>query len=970
MADEQNFSVIGDDTEEIFLDEEEFEALLKSEGISQTAAMGDFDEDFEVSLDEEIEETSKIEEDGFDENEVFEDEEPEFDDTILYSKEELGETLAATEAVSTKKQKKNKYKEDDTFDDEYDEDEDAEEVVNFFKGGFADKMIYLVGAIIILFAIIVGVVAITGRTRKEVVSGEDLSDVGVTVASIGVIGEEGIERVFGTEAERIKELYEIQESVEYNEIDEETGLVNVSVSLTSILKDLKIKFVNKNNKLVANIPFEVDITDSTGKTTTYKDDDKDGIIYLSGISGGKYSVKMKQLEAYASLYSFSNETESISVKNEIEYTKVDVSNEVKSDANTDKTKEDTKVQETETEGSLKDTVEFVLSTKTLANGDSGYEELSKSKITNPKKTLQSKETAGVSTFRKLVSENEEASAITGFSGKPSQMNVGETAQVMVKTNDSAITAVSWDAEAPLEHEDDGVYTTLTAGAVSQDTTARVSCTVSFLNGQSQSASFEVVVKGSDKSEFNMDLSMPSLFPGGSFDIPANATFTIKNKAGKAVKSGYTLSYSSSKESVATVDSSGVVTAVKKGSATITVSCSAENMTTLSCSFKVTVASSGVTITLDSTSKTIFLGDTETASLKATVTGATSDSTVTWESSDESIVTISKTGELTPVKEGTAKITCKSAEAPKVTATCDIKVVLHPSKNTVTLLTDKNGNQVFVYDSTTKKYRQAVYADYYTADKFYTAVDVKYIYTGWWTLSGKTYYFDKNGNKVTGEQVILGTKYNFGSDGALVSGTGSFGIDVSKWNGTINWSNVANSGVSFAIIRCGFRGSTEGGLFVDSMFATNIKNATNSGIKVGVYYFTQAVNEVEAVEEASAVLGLVSGYKISYPIFIDVESAGSGARAENLSASERTAVIKAFCKTIANSGYTAGIYANKTWFTSKINTSELTAYKIWLAQYNTSVTYTASRYDLWQYTEKGSISGISGTVDLDRSYLGY
>lgn len=947
MADEQNFSVVGNDTEEIFLDEEEFEALLKAEGISTAAATGVsetveelIDEEFLVE-DIELEELEQLPED------------PEYDDTVMYSKDELGESLK-----------------DDTFDAEYDEDEEEEAVVNFFKGGFADKLIYLVGALIILFAIIVGVVAVTGRTRKEVVSGEDLSDVGVNVASIGVIGEEGIERIFGTEAERIKELYEIQESVEYNEIDEETGLVNVELSLTSILKDLKIKFINKNNKLVANIPFEVEVTDASGKTSTYTDDDKDGLIHLSEINGGKYSVRMKELDAYSSLYSFSKETASITVKNEIEYAKVDVSNEVKSDANTDKSKEDTKVQETETEGALKDTVEFVLSTKTLAGGDAGYEELAKTKITNPKKTLQSKDTASETTFRKLVSDNEEASDITGFDGKPASLSNGESATVTVKTNNSAITSVSWDAESPLIHNDDGMRTVLTAESVAQDTKAKVTCTVYFVNGKSSSASFEVLVKGSDKSAFDISVSEISLAPNGKYDIPANVAFTIKSKSGKTIKSGYTLSYSSSKESVAKVSGDGVVTAVKRGSATITITCSAEKMTTLSKSFKVTVADADVTIKLDSTKKTIFLGDTETASLKATVEGASKDATLKWESSNTDIVTVDKNGGLTPVKEGSAKISCSSSDAPKVVATCEITVVLHPSKNTVTLLTDKDGHQVFVYDSTTKKYRQAVYADYYTAEKFYTAADAKYIYTGWWTLSGNTYYFDKNGNKVTGEQVILGTKYNFGSDGVLVSGTGSFGIDVSKWNGTINWANVANSGVSFAIIRCGFRGSTEGGLFVDSMFTTNIKNATNNGIKVGVYYFTQAVNEIEAVEEASAVLGLVSGYKIAYPIFIDVEGAGAGARAENLSTAQRTAVIKAFCKTISNSGYTAGVYANKTWFTSKINVSELTAYKIWLAQYNTSVTYTASRYDLWQYSEKGSISGISGSVDLDRSYLGY
>lgn len=198
---------------------------------------------------------------------------------------------------------------------------------------------------------------------------------------------------------------------------------------------------------------------------------------------------------------------------------------------------------------------------------------------------------------------------------------------------------------------------------------------------------------------------------------------------------------------------------------------------------------------------------------------------------------------------------------------------------------------------------------------------------------------------------------------------TFGIDVSKWNGNIDWQAVAASGVSYAIIRCGFRGSTEGGLIEDAKFYDNIKGATANGIKVGVYFFSQAVNEVEAVEEASMVLDMVSGYSISYPIFLDVETSGGG-RGDQIGVSERTAVCKAFSETIRNGGYTPGIYSNKTWFEEKMNTSELTGYKIWLAQYAKEVTYTKTRYDMWQYSDSGSVLGISTGVDLNMSYLGY
>ena len=292
------------------------------------------------------------------------------------------------------------------------------------------------------------------------------------------------------------------------------------------------------------------------------------------------------------------------------------------------------------------------------------------------------------------------------------------------------------------------------------------------------------------------------------------------------------------------------------------------------------------------------------------------------------------------------------------------------KDSSTKLKDKDGNQLYIKNKK-GEYVEATLADYYTADKFYKKLEnIEYKYTGWQTIDGRTYYFDKNGNPVTGEQIIQGAKYVFGSDGALSvnSSTGIMGIDVSKWNGTIDWTAVKNSGVNYVIIRCGYRGSSTGALIQDPKFKANIQGASAAGIKVGVYFFTQAVNEVEAVEEASMVLNLVKGHKLSYPIFIDVES--SGGRADGLDRNTRTAVVNAFCRTIQNGGYAAGIYANKTWFESKMNTSALSGYKIWLAQYAAAPTYKATRYDMWQYTSKGKVSGIKGDVDLNLSYLAY
>ena len=288
---------------------------------------------------------------------------------------------------------------------------------------------------------------------------------------------------------------------------------------------------------------------------------------------------------------------------------------------------------------------------------------------------------------------------------------------------------------------------------------------------------------------------------------------------------------------------------------------------------------------------------------------------------------------------------------------------NPREDQVTKLKDKSGQQLYVQDG--DSYREAVYADYFTAAKFFVKGDIKY--TGWQTLDGKVYFFNADGNKVTGEQVIQGAKYNFASDGSLVVGSGAMGIDVSKWNGSIDWNAVKNSGVSYVIIRVGYRGSSQGALIDDPTFKTNIKGATAAGLKVGVYFFTQAVDEVEAVQEASMVIDRISGYRISYPVFLDVES--SGGRGDKIDAATRTAVCKAFCSTIQNAGYTAGIYANKTWLNNKMDAGALGSYKIWLAQYAATPSYTG-RYDLWQYKSTGKVSGISGNVDLNLSYLGY
>ncbi|NLL92420.1 MAG: hypothetical protein GX222_08445 [Ruminococcaceae bacterium] len=258
--------------------------------------------------------------------------------------------------------------------------------------------------------------------------------------------------------------------------------------------------------------------------------------------------------------------------------------------------------------------------------------------------------------------------------------------------------------------------------------------------------------------------------------------------------------------------------------------------------------------------------------------------------------------------------------------------------------------------------------------------VEYIktYYGWQEIDGKRYYFDKNGNKITGTHIIGGNTYTFNDDGSLYVNVGTLiGIDVSTWQNYIDWNRVKNSGVSFVMIRAGFRGYGSGKIVEDDMFATNVRGAKAAGLRVGAYFFSQAINEVEGVEEASMVISLLRkyGFSLDYPIAIDSEwsgAPGNNGRADNLSRAQRTAVCVAFCETIRNSGYTPMVYASKSWFENNLSVSSLSGYKIWLAHYTPGGAQSsyAGRYEMWQYTSRGSVDGIAGNVDMNYGYLGY
>lgn len=196
------------------------------------------------------------------------------------------------------------------------------------------------------------------------------------------------------------------------------------------------------------------------------------------------------------------------------------------------------------------------------------------------------------------------------------------------------------------------------------------------------------------------------------------------------------------------------------------------------------------------------------------------------------------------------------------------------------------------------------------------------------------------------------------------------IDVSVFNGDINWSKVKADGITAAIVRVGGRYGASGKMYTDSRGEGNITAALNAGLKVGAYYFSQAINEAEAIAEAEFCIKQLKGFKgkIEMPVYYDTEYL-KGGRHNNISASKRTALAKAFCETIKKAGYKTGVYASITWLNNNLNMSQLKDFEVWVAQYYKECQYKGS-YGMWQYTNEGKVSGISGPVDLDYGYKKY
>ena len=886
-------------------------------------------------------------------------------------------------------------------------------VVEFLSNFTAfDAIVASTGVVVLVAAIITFTMLSASNKMEEQI--QAIAPVGTQLSSVGVVGQSGLLAMadVGIVAQQDTEIEaeEVIQSVQEEEPAKQQ--VKVSVSFTSVEKDLKIRFTDATTgTLITGTAFEVTLTNkSSGNKLVLTDDDKDGVIYANNIKAGKFDAIISSTDTYK----FPTTAQQVTVKDKVEYVVINVQDEVKTEAQVNVALEDTEVKAdaaTE-EVKLTDTVPWVEPSKQLASGTEGYTKIEKSTIPDPSQlsaahfrmafdtlnvtldqtslkllegtnaTLKGSshnneviEKDNIKTeyqYTKEWKSSNESVATVSSDGTVTAKSTGN-ATITYKVTRKTITTKTIVPESEEQTTTEGVEdTTTTQGEPAKETSeieefATATCEVTVEKVQITSGNLELT-KTADACNVRGTLTVK----------PSKLVYAMSDGSTKTMTEGFpSIHWSSSDSSVASIDSNtGVVTGVKQGTVTITgqikgvKDASGKELDIRATTTVQVNPASELSITLDKEQVWLAVGGKTT--LVSTVSNYISDQGVTWSTADEKIAKVDEKGVITGVAAGTVKITAttkeKNAAGKQLAAICVVTVNSDATADTSTRLKDKDGRQVYIKNSE-GKYIEAVYADYFTAKEFFVMNDAKYIYTGWQTINGKTYYYDKDGKPVTGTQIIKGVTYNFGSDGAIqtnVNGS-TFGIDVSKHNGKIDWNAVKSSGVDYVIIRCAYRGSSTGALITDPNFHTNIKGATAAGLKVGIYVFSQAINEVEAVKEASLAVSLAQGYHLTYPIFIDTEA--SGGRADKIDKNTRTAVVNAFCQTVQSAGYKPGIYASKAWYEGKLNMGTLGGYKIWLAQYSSAPTY-AGKYDMWQYSSKGTINGIKGNVDLNLSYLGY
>lgn len=201
-----------------------------------------------------------------------------------------------------------------------------------------------------------------------------------------------------------------------------------------------------------------------------------------------------------------------------------------------------------------------------------------------------------------------------------------------------------------------------------------------------------------------------------------------------------------------------------------------------------------------------------------------------------------------------------------------------------------------------------------------------------------------------------------------------GVDVSSWQGEIDWDAVKKAGIQFAFVRVGFRGQTEGQIYLDQRFEANLKGALAAGLDAGVYFYSQAVSKEEAAQEADFVLQHIRGYNLRYPVVydwepadvLDGEAVSAPLRTGSVTGADVTGFTKVFCEKVRGAGYQPCYYTNKSMGYGTFDLEALAGYPIWYAEYRDLPSF-YYHFALWQYTNAGTVPGIPEPVDLNISF---
>ncbi|MDE6064255.1 MAG: Ig-like domain-containing protein, partial [Lachnospiraceae bacterium] len=623
-----------------------------------------------------------------------------YDEETYYYEEDSAEVYDDEEPVDEY------YEAEDSeslYDDFYEEDEDEEEEEeqerilpwsamsdkNFFQKlwyslvhmSTMDTVVTTTGILVLVLALVTGAVYVSARAVDQEVASFDT--VGSQLDNITVIGEHGLTAVADAEMARISAANAIAEEEENNneyEENEYTKEVTVSLNMTSIEKDLKIKFVNsKTNRLVPNVPFSVTVTTPGGKTEIWSDDDMDGIIYKAGITPGDYSVSINALtdEKYAD-YKLPDSAQKVTVKKEIAYEKVEVADEIKKESEIDVKKEDTKENETTVESVLQDTVGWVESTQTVV--DSVYTAVPKSQIPDPLATAKSMvfmrtsevsgnnptptpDTDPTPTPTPDPTTSPEAPAVTGVKLDKTEMALkeGETGKLSATVEPAEVK----DADITFSSSNTDIATVSSDGTVTAVKAGEATITVTVTSpatSESKTATCKVTVAASQKPVITLDQSELTLEKDKEATLKATVTGAEADKQA--------VTFSSSDTTVVTVDENGKLKALKAGTVTITVTLKADDSVKAEC--KVTVTEDTRTLTLSTAALSMAVGVEQEvkATIGNSVTGAVISGTITAKSDNEAvaIVTVGKTEngvatiKITPKATGTAKITVGILEA--------------------------------------------------------------------------------------------------------------------------------------------------------------------------------------------------------------------------------------------------------------------------------------------------------------------